>query len=197
MHAGAEVSAARVATTVAGPPWRLVTPAAAVEFAWGGDRWAHRVILPAGADCPAGADGSAVEWTSVEGPLRPDDDPRWPASPVLVNVTSVLAAAGPALVGVGLSGRSHFSATVTPDPAVARAIRFEIACRLHEAAGWLGSTYRSGEMIVRIAAAPVPAGLPRTVTWAYSLGPEGPFAAAGATILPAAPAAIGAAARYR
>jgi hypothetical protein len=196
MHPGAEASASRMTTTVAGPPWRLVTPAAVVEFDWRGDRWAHRVILPARADRSAGAEpvcGSAsiewasiewasIEWASVEGPLPPEDDPRWPASPALVNVTSVLAAAGPALVGVGLSGRSHFSATVAADPAAPGAIRFEIACRLHEAAGWLGSTYRSGGRLVRIAATPPPARLPHTVTWAYSLGPEGPFAAVGATI---------------
>lgn len=173
---GVDSSAPRPAATVAGPPWRLVTPAAAVEFSWHADRWAHRVILP------AAGDGPAVEWVSVEGPLPPDADPRWPASPVLVNVTSVLAAAGPALVGVGLAGRSHFSATVAPDPAASGAIRFEIACRLLEDAGWLGSTYRSGNRVVRVAAGPVSGGLPRTVTWAYSLGPDGPFAAAGATV---------------
>ena len=175
-NTGADPSAPRLAATVAGPPWRLVTPAAAVEFAWSADRWAHRVILPA-----AGA-GPAVEWASVEGPLPPDADPRWPASPVLVNVTSVLAATGPALVGVGLAGRSHFSATVAPDPAAPGAIRFEIACRLHVLGGWLGSTYRSGNRVVRVAAVPGSGGLPRTVMWAYSLGPDGPFAAAGATV---------------
>jgi hypothetical protein len=215
MHPEAGRSRPPLATTVTGPPWRLATPDAAVEFTRSGDRFAHRVIhrmtLPAGAAPPADAAGAAsgrasiesamiesgaigwesiswesISWESVEGPLLPGDDPRWPASPALQNVTSVHTAAGPALVGVGLSGRSHFSATILPDPTVPRAFRFEIACRLHEADGWLGSTYRSGGRIWRIAATPPPGPLPRTVTWAYSLGPDGPFAAVDATIHAAA-----------
>ncbi len=164
------------------PPMHLAAGPTAAVFTWTGDRWAHRITTGGGE-----ADG----WTSLDGP-SPADDPRWPASPVLVELSRVelsrvdlprAAAAGEsAVVGVGLAGRSHFSASIAPDPEVADAIRFEIACRLHESPLWLGSTYRAGGQLFQLTAEDDMATLPRTVVWAYSIGPQGIFGVRGAAV---------------
>jgi hypothetical protein len=146
------------------PPIRLAAGRLVVEFTWGGDRWTHRVG-PAGGPL----------WTSVEGPDPAGADPRWPASPVLVEVSLVEAAGGPAVVGVGLAGRSHFSLCVTPHPAGGERLLFEAACRIHAPAGWLGSTYRgpagARRQIRPVATPPDP---PATVCWRYVLDAGGP-----------------------
>jgi hypothetical protein len=150
-------------------------------FSWTVDRWVHRITT-----------GETDIWTSLDGPILPANDPRWPASPVLVELSRVSmprarvsmprarlsvprgdAAGGQALVGVGLAGRSHFSASIAPDPHVADAIRFEIACRLHEPPGWIGSTYRQGDRLFRLTPLDDSTALPRTVVWTYSIGPQG------------------------
>jgi len=159
------------------PPVHLDAGPTAAVFTWTGDRWAHRITTGGGE-----SDG----WTSLDGP-SPAADPRWPASPVLVELSRVdlpmaAAAGGSAVVGVGLAGRSHFSASVAPDPEVANAIRFEIACRLHEPPLWLGSTYRAGGQLFQLTVADAVTTLPRTVVWAYSIGPQGIFGVRGAAV---------------
>lgn len=134
----------------------LVLSAGGVEvaFEWTSDRWTHRVLL----------DGEVI-WESIDGPWSPGGDPRWPASPVLVELDRVGSGPAAAVVGVGLAGRSHFSASVSrvPAPRVADDVvighpqgervsaglvearfdvLFEIACRVHEPPVWLGSSYR-------------------------------------------------------
>jgi hypothetical protein len=128
--------------------------------------------------------GAAAGWESCDTPWSPANDPRWPASPVLVELSRVEVprAGTPAIVGVGLAGRSHFSASITPDPRAADALRFEIACRLHEPPVWLGSTYRAGGGLIQLAAHDGEAVLPRTVVWSYSIGPQGLFAVSGAAV---------------
>jgi hypothetical protein len=165
------------------PPVRLDAGSTAAVFTWVGDRWTHRITT--------GGDGEADGWTSLDGP-SPADDPRWPASPVLVELSRVklsrvdlpraAPAGGSAMVGVGLAGRSHFSASMAPDPEVANSIRFEIACRLHEPPLWLGSTYRTGGLLFHLTALDEVTTLPRTVVWAYSIGPQGIFAVRGAAV---------------
>lgn len=160
-------------------PLRLRAGSTLAVFAWSGDRWTHRIETAPG-------DG-ASHWLAVDGPLPPADDPRWPASPVLVELSQVhvpggRATGGPAIVGVGLAGRSHFSASVAIDPDDADKIRFEIACRLHEPPVWLGSTYRRGDRLIRLTAVDDAPVLPRTVVWAYSIGPLGIAAVAGAVV---------------
>lgn len=118
----------------------VVLSAGAVEvvFEWAADRWTHRIRL----------DGEWM-WESVDAPWPPGGDPRWPASPVLVELDRVGGGPAAAVVGVGLAGRSHFSASVSCVPAASfdggRASRpdvlFEIACRAHEPPLWLGSSY--------------------------------------------------------
>jgi hypothetical protein len=159
------------ATAASRPPWRLTAADVLVEFTWGGDRWTHRVV-------PAAAADAAAAWASVEAAADGRDDPRWPASPVLVEMTRVATATGPVLVGVGLAGRSHFSATFAAEEAAA-AIRVEVACRLHEQPAWLGSTYRSDGRIVRLEPAVAVGPLPRTVVWTYRIGRSGPVATEG------------------
>ena len=158
------------------PPVQLRAGQTVAEFKWSGDRWTHQITT-------GGSDG----WTTLDGPHPPADDPRWPASPVLVELSRVAvphsAAAGDqamAIVGVGLAGRSHFSASIAPDAHTADAIRFEIACRLHESPGWLGSTYRMGDRMVQLTVLDESTSLPRTVVWSYSIGPKGIVAVRGA-----------------
>ena len=71
----------------------------------------------------------------------PSISERWPASPVITEVTPTKAMGHGALVAVGLAGRSHFSASLTASKAKKDTILVEVACRVFEAPEWLGSTY--------------------------------------------------------
>lgn len=133
-----------------------------VCFTWQDDRWAHEVV---------GGDGR--RWRSVEGPGAAGGDPRWPASPVLVELSRLETTRGPAVLGVGRAGRSHFSLSVDADPTDPGWLRFEIACRLQEPPAWLGSTYHGPTGLVRIAPGLVTARPPATVTWAYAFSSGG------------------------
>jgi hypothetical protein len=165
------------------PPIELQAGATRLVFRWHADRWSH-ALAPA----PVSGQESAAhaEWASLDGAWPADGDPRWPASPVLVELSRLPGhGAAATIVGVGMAGRSHYSASVGRDPLVADAVRFEIACRLHDGPGWLGSTYRvidgQGPRLVRIEAACSSGPLPRTVEWSYSIGPQGIFGLRGAT----------------
>jgi len=143
---------------------RLSAGGTSVTFDRVGDRWRH-VVSAAG--------GFRAE--SVEGPDAAGHDPRWPASPVLAEVTLMDTPAGSALVGVGRAGRSHFSASITPHPTHPDTLVFDVACRLQEPPGSLGSTYRVGDgrATIRIPASDAGDSLPRTVRWRYTVGPGG------------------------
>lgn len=146
------------------PPLRIVAGSSVAEFVWHGDRWRHELLTAAG------------RWESLEGPADEAGDARWPASPVLVEVSLAILAGGPAVLGVGLAGRSHFSLSVAACPVRTDTILFEAACRIHEAPAWLGSSYRAPDgRIVRISAAL--ARPPATVAWSYTIGPRGVEAA--------------------
>lgn len=141
---------------------RIAAGRAVAEFTWDGDRWRHSIRL---------ADRLVAE--SVEH----DDaaDPNWPASPVIVEISPSGPADRPALLAVGLAGRSHFAVSVAagdePDTLV-----FEIACRVHEPPCWLGSTYRTGpgpDGLVRIPAPALGGSPPGTLRWSYTIGPRG------------------------
>lgn len=165
------------------PPVEFVAGLARAVFTWQGDRWTHDLTLAAGDVDQGGSSDGGCCWQSLDGPWPVHGDPRWPASPVLVELSSVASATrSPVLVGVGMAGRSHYSASIGNDPLVADAVRFEIACRIHDGPGWLGSTYRHGQGLVRIEAAVPPGSLPRTVEWSYSIGPNGVFGIRGATL---------------
>jgi hypothetical protein len=146
------------------PPQRIAAGRTVVEFTWDGDRWRHSVTV---------ADRLVAD--SVEGGVDTAADPRWPASPVLVEVSLAGPADRPALLAVGLAGRSHFAASVA-GAAEPDTLLFEIACRLHEPPIWLGSTYRTGPDpadIVRIPAPALDGTLPATLRWTYTIGPRG------------------------
>ncbi|MFM8735004.1 MAG: hypothetical protein ACKOC8_07425 [Pirellulales bacterium] len=143
-------------------PWvRMAAGDTTVVFTWAGDRWRHAITLPS---------GEVVE--SLEGPAD-GGDPRWPASPPLVEVTAVQTARGPATLAVGLAGRSHYSASISPLPDRDGVLLFEIACRFHDQPPWLGSSYRRAGTLVRIAAGSGPWRAPGTVQWSYTIGPGG------------------------
>lgn len=141
-------------------PIRLAAGGTVAEFVWDRDRWRHAVVTPQG------------RWESLEGEADERSDPRWPASPVLVEVSLVELARGPAILGVGLAGRSHFSLSVASCPDLIDTLLFEAACRIHEPPAWLGSTYAdSGGHVIRLGAGrPAP---PATVSWSYRIGPGG------------------------
>jgi hypothetical protein len=136
-----------------------------VTFHWIGDRWAHAVEIK-----------DVGRWQSVEGP-EADGDDRWPASPVLVELSPLETCHGLAVLGVGLAGRSHFSASIGPASGEDGRVRFEIACRIVEPPARLGSTYagsgKGGDVVTLGPAAGPPPKLPATVQWAYSFGPAG------------------------
>lgn len=141
-------------------PVSLVVDGLAVRFTWQIDRWAHSIAW--------GDDA----WRSVEGPHEAAGDPRWPASPVLVELSRLDLPHGPAILGVGRAGKSHFSASITADPGRPGRLVFEIACRVQDPPAWLGSTYRgpAGRVCVVPPAGPEP---PATIRWAYAVSPRG------------------------
>jgi len=154
------MTAATTDRVAARPPLGLAVGDLTVIFEWDGDRWRHRVMH---------RDRLVAE--SVEGP-GPAGDASWPASPPCQEVADA-APGRAALLAVGAAGRSHFAASVAADPARSDTVIIEVACRIREPAGWLGSTYRvAGGGTVRVAAAA--AGTPpRTVCWTYRIGPAG------------------------
>ena len=143
-------------------PFTLASGSVEIAFMWAGDRWTHRITTR-----------TAGTWQSVEGPRAEDGDPRWPASPVLVELSTLATAGGPAILGVGLAGRSHFSASIVPQPSTPDTLLFEIACRLQETPAWLGSSYWGGGDRIRVAADSSAIALPGTAQWAYTIGPAG------------------------
>lgn len=150
----------------------------AVRFHWQGDRWGHEVLGPR----------SKLLWQSVEGPGG-SGDPRWPESPAWVSLSRLGAGEAAPLLAVGQAGRTHYSAVVAPDPADPEALRFDVAARIQEGPGWVGSTYTSGATgagdPLRLAPQqPAGAALPRTVRWCYRLSATGLEPLAGTSLSP-------------
>jgi hypothetical protein len=142
-------------------PLTLAIGPVTIGFTWVLDRWSHRVTL---------RDGST--WQSIEGP-RADGDPRWPASPVIVELSRLQTPRGEAVLGVGLAGRSHFSACIGSDPRDPGRALFEIACRSNEPPVWLGSTYHGPAGPATIAPPLAGLALPATIQWAYAFSDRG------------------------
>lgn len=153
------------------PPLAVSAGAIQAVFSWVGDRWQHAILI----------DG--MPWAeSLEGP--DGNDAAWPCSPPLVELSPAAIPRGRAILGVGLAGRSHFSASIAPHADRPDTLVFEIACRIKEHPGWLGSTYVRGEEPLRVIAPPPPSELPATIRWTYAvdrggLRPEPPATVAG------------------
>jgi hypothetical protein len=143
------------------PPLEVSAGAVRAVFSWAGDRWRHAILI----------DG--MPWAeSQEG--RPDaGDAAWPSSPPLVELSPASTPRGEAILGVGLAGRSHFSASISPHPDQPDTLLFEIACRIREQPGWLGSTYDSAGERLRVTAPTTTGEFPATVRWTYAVGREG------------------------
>jgi len=145
-----------------------------LQFHWQADRWAHQLLSE-----------GITYWQSLEATLPVDTSaslgisPYWPASPVFTEVSLVDTATGLALLAVGRAGRSHFSASMAASRTEPDTIVAELACRLQEQPGWLGSAYQrlpavrqDGPAADWLAIRPptvTEQQFPTTVTWSYRL----------------------------
>jgi hypothetical protein len=86
------------------PPLTLSAGRTVVVFIWHADRWRHVVSvdgMPLAASMEDTTDGR---------------DGMWPASPPLVELSTIETSTGLAILAVGLAGRSHYSASIAPHP---------------------------------------------------------------------------------
>lgn len=149
-----------------------------VEFIWNNDRWRHLFRIDQ-KDCMQSVEGDTFPSNNEAQALPPGISERWPASPVITEVTPTEAMGHRALVAVGLAGRSHFSASLTASTAKKDAILVEVACRVFEAPEWLGSTYSCDEKeppddLITIKPGPrEPFDRPLTVLWSYCVSVGG------------------------
>jgi len=143
------------------PPVALSAGRTGVVFTWHGDRWRHSVSI----------DG--VPFATSREHTADGHDRSWPASPPLVELSTLETPNGPAILAVGLAGRSHFSASISPHPGEADTLLFEIACRIKDPPVWLGSTYLVADETVLMTASYPGDGLPATICWSYVMGPAG------------------------
>ena len=147
-----------------------------VEFIWNNDRWRHFFRIDQ-KDCMRSVEGDTFPTNNEAQP--PCISERWPASPVITEVTPTEAMGHRALVAVGLAGRSHFSASLTASIAKKDTILVEVACRVFEAPEWLGSTYSCYEKgppddLITIKPGPrEPFDRPLTVLWSYCVSVGG------------------------
>ena len=164
-----------------------------VEFIWNNDRWRHLFRIDQ-KDCMQSVEGDTFPLNNEAQALPPGISERWPASPVITEVTPTEAMGHRALVAVGLAGRSHFSASLTASTAKKDTILVEVACRVFEAPEWLGSTYSCDEKdlpddLITIKPEPLEAfNRPLTVLWSYCVSVGGieavPPASCGRLLFP-------------
>jgi hypothetical protein len=114
-----------------------------VRFVWLGDRYGHQIEV---------VDGSLTRTVleSVEG----GEEANWPPSPPLqhVNISWIASDTqhGHVAMLVGGAGNSHWSMCVSVrdgnkdvfNNTSGTELFFDVACRVHDAPGFLGSTYR-------------------------------------------------------
>ncbi len=115
---------------------RLISPPRAdglalrADFESVGDFFRHRISVI------AGDTETSVGWESV----APGDEPAWPRSPPIQELSLESVAGRDCLLGVGRAGKSHWSLSV--ETAADGELRFDFACRCSEPPRWLGSTYQ-------------------------------------------------------
>lgn len=100
-----------------------------LEFEWSGDRWLHRWLLVD----PTGESGAPlVLLSSIEG----TPEQVWPPAPPLQDISRHELPSGPAILGVGMAGIGHWSASFSvehsPDvehsPKEGLAVKADLAC---------------------------------------------------------------------
>ena len=149
-----------------------------VEFIWNNDRWRH-LFRADQKDYLQSVEGDKIPTKNDILCVPLGISERWPASPVITEVTPTEAMGHRALVAVGLAGRSHFSASLTASTAKKDTILVEVACRVYEAPEWLGSTYSSDgrgprdTLITIKPRVPEPFAQPSTVLWSYCVSVGG------------------------
>lgn len=112
----------------------IATPQLKVVFsksAANTDRWSHQILLNDGQQL-------TVLLTSVEG----NDQQTWPASAPLQDISHHDLPGGEAVLGVGMAGKSHWSASVSVVDN--DAVFFDMACLIKQSAAAVGSQYRAG-----------------------------------------------------
>ena len=149
-----------------------------VQFLWNIDRWHHCFQIDQ-KNYLQSVEKDGITQNNGEQTVPHGISDMWPASPVITEVTPTEAVGHPALVAIGLAGRSHFSASLTASQAEEDSILVEVACRAQEAPKWLGSTYlRYGESPQDNLIAIQPQAIdtfdrPVTILWSYRISVGG------------------------
>ena len=149
-----------------------------VQFLWNIDRWHHSFQIDQ-KNYLQSVEKNGITQNNVEQTVPQGISDTWPASPVITEVTPTEAMGRPALVAIGLAGRSHFSASLTASQAEEDSMLVEVACRAQEAPKWLGSTYLlHGESLPNDLIAIQPKAIdtfdrPVTILWSYRISVGG------------------------
>ena len=149
-----------------------------VEFSWNNDRWHHCFRIDQ-KNCLQSVEKDGITQNNGNQTVPHGISDTWPASPVITEVTPTKAMGRPALVAIGLAGRSHFSASLTASDAEKDSMLVEVACRAQEAPKWLGSTYfQYGESPTDALIAIQPKAIdtfdkPMTILWSYRISVGG------------------------
>ena len=96
------------------------------------DRWSHQIFLIEG-------EQQTILLTSIEG----DDEQTWPASAPLQDISHHDLPGGEAILGVGMAGKSHWSASVSVQEN--DALFFDMACLVKAPDAVIGSQYAVGD----------------------------------------------------
>ena len=113
---------------------RLTTSQLEIQCDRTADRYSSKILANAGR-------GFHVVLRSIEGS---NQDSAPPSPPIQQAVLDEIGADQKAILGVGMSGKSHWSSSVHWDQAASQMV-FDIACRCNETINWLGSTYECCE----------------------------------------------------
>jgi hypothetical protein len=98
------------------------------------DRYSSKILANSGS-------GFHAVLRSIEGS---NQDSAPPSPPIQQAVLDEIGTDQKAILGVGMSGKSHWSSSVHWDQAASQMV-FDIACRCNENINWLGSSYECCE----------------------------------------------------
>jgi len=98
------------------------------------DRWSHQILMITEVE-------ETVLLTSVEG----TDQETWPASAPLQDISHHDLPTGQAILGVGMAGKSHWSASVSIEDDAA--VFFDMACLIKTENATVGSQYCVGPSV--------------------------------------------------